>query len=182
MLFFVEKAQIKSKCVGDFNFEFWWKFYHLLFRGVSSSTKGKDEKRWNKLTPDERSKLIIYTCFEWLTKQAEHDISGNTPKYKMASTFMTNAVENFKSGYEMFDDLEQMTSDLVSSLVDLENIGLRRDRLLAWQAHAKQNPKASEEVNGIKLRGINQKNSYWGSKPVTDNPLQLDRDSKLLTQ
>lgn len=182
MLFFVEKAQIKSNCVGDFNFEFWWKFYHLLFRGVTSSRKAEMEGKWIKLSADDRSKIIIYTCFEWLIKQADYDITGNPPAYKMASTFMNIAIRNFKSGHEMFDDLEQLMSDLVSRLVDLENTGLRRERLLAWQAHAKLNPKASEEVNGIKLRGINQKNSYWGSKPVADNPLQLERGSKLLAQ
>lgn len=133
------------------------------------------------MTPDERTKVILYTCIEWILKQAEYDCSGRDPSYKLASTFMNISVTNFKEDMEMFDDLEQLSLDLTTKLVNLENSGLSRQRHLAWQAHAKINPKAEEAVNGIKHRGNNAENGYWG-KTVTDNPLQLSGNSKLLAK
>jgi hypothetical protein len=181
MTYNLKSAQIKSNCYGDFDFEFWWKFYHLMFKGVVSSRKAESKKKWNRLTPDERTKVIVYSCVEWNLKQAEYDCSGRDPAYKLASTFLNISVINFKEGMEMFDDLEQLSSDLTTKLVNLENSGLSRARLLAWQAHAKINPNAIEAVNGIKSRRNNTENGYW-RKAVTDNPLQLDDSSKLLTQ
>ena len=181
MTYNLKSAQIKSNCYGDFDFEFWWKFYHLMFKGVVSSRKAESQKKWNRLTPDERTKVILYSSVEWFLKQAEYDCSGRDPAYKLASTFLNISVTNFKEGMEMFDDLEQLSADLTTKLVNLENTGLSRQRLLAWQAHAKINPNSQEAVNGIKHRGNNQENGYWGKK-VRDNPLQLDTNSKLLTQ